>query len=395
MIQDYFVFAVNNILHRKIRSWLTILGIVIGVAAIIALISVSQGLKGSIEEQFSTFGANRLLISSQGFQGPGTASEGLTEDDVDTLKKLAEFEYVSPALFRTSEIEYANEVKFLSIGSLPAEDYTKAFSDVGIEIEEGRNIRPGEKKVALIGYRVANDAFDKRILLRSKILINKEEFRVVGILKEVGNPEDDNSINIPLEAFREVFDEPNKVNAIIAQAKDGVDIEELQEKVERELEKARDDENFQVVTAAQIAEQINTVLGVIQFVLIGIAAISLVVGGIGIMNSMYNSVLERNKEIGIMKSIGAQNKDILLIFLLESALLGLAGGLIGVALGVGIGQLVNVIAAQAGFGILKVPISLSIILIGLGFALIVGMGSGTLPAVRASKLSPVDALRYE
>src|SRR3989338_9197555 len=181
MIEDYVKFAVNNIFHRKLRSWLTVLGIIIGVAAIIALISVSQGLKGSIEEQFSTFGANRLLISSQGFQGPGTASEGLTEKDVDTLKKLAEFEYVSPVLFRTSEIEYHDEVKFLSVSALPAEDYTKSFADVGIEVEDGRAIRNGEKKVALIGSRVAHEVFDAEVLLRSKLLINKEEFRVVGI----------------------------------------------------------------------------------------------------------------------------------------------------------------------------------------------------------------------
>src|SRR3989344_3487933 len=395
MIDDYLRFAVNNILHRKIRSWVTVLGIIIGVAAIIALISVSQGLKGSIEEQFSTFGAGRILISAKGFQGPGSASSGLTEKDVDTVKRLSEFKYVTPTLFTTAEIKYSNEVKFTGVQGLPAEDYSKAFQDVGIEVEEGRNIRTGEKKVALIGYRVANEMFDKEVRLKSKLEINGEEFRVVGIMKEIGNAQDDNSINIPLDAYRDAFNEPDHVDIIIAQAKEGVNIPETQKKLERELKKARDDENYQVLTAEQIAQQINNILGVVQIVLIGIAAISLVVGGIGIMNSMYTSVLERTKEIGIMKSIGAQNKNILTIFLIESGLLGLVGGLFGVAIGIGIGQIVTLAAKQGGYGFLKVPISPTIILFGLGFAFIVGMASGTLPAVKASRLNPVDALRNE
>ena len=395
MINDYLHFAVSNILHRKLRSWLTVLGIIIGVAAIIALISVSQGLKGSIEEQFSTFGADRILISAQGFQGPGSASKGLTEKDVDIIKKLSEFKYVSPSVFTTAEVEYSNEVKFTSVQGLPAEDYTEAFKDVGLEIEEGRMIRPGEKKVALIGDRVSNVMFDKKVRLRSKIDINGEEFTVIGILKEIGNAQDDNSINIPIDAYRDAFNEPDHVDIIIAQAKEGVDIPELQEKVERELKKARDDENYQVLTAEQIAQQINNILGVVQVVLIGIAAISLVVGGIGIMNSMYTSVLERTKEIGIMKSIGAQNKNILTIFLMESGLLGLFGGIVGVGIGVGIGQIVTIAAKQAGYGFLKVPVSPGIIVFGLAFAFIVGMISGALPAIKASQLNPVDALRHE
>ncbi len=395
MIDDYFKFAVSNIFHRKLRSLLTILGIIIGVAAIIALMSVSQGLKESIEEQFSTFGANRLFIAPRGFQGPGSASKGLTEKDVDTLKRISDFKYVSPQLFSSGEVEYGNEVRFTNVIGLPAEDYGKAFSDVGFEVGEGRVIRAGEKKVAIIGARVADEMFDKNLRVRSKIKINKDDYTIVGVFKEIGNQQDDNQVYIPIEGFRETFEEDEKVDAIIAQAKPGSDINSLKERSERALERARDDENFQVVTPAQIAEQINNVLGVIQIVLIGIAAISLVVGGIGIMNSMYTSVLERTKEIGIMKSIGAHNNDILSIFLIESGLLGLVGGLIGVGIGVGLGEVVELFAANAGFAMLKVPIKLWIILFGLGFAFLVGVASGTLPAMRASKLNPVDALRYE
>ncbi len=395
MINDYFKFAVSNILHRKVRSWLTVLGIIIGVAAIIALISVSQGLKESIQDQFSSFGADRLFIASKGFQGPGSASKGLTDKDVDTLKKISEFKYVSPQLFTNGEVEFSNKIKFTNIIGLPAEDYDKAFADIGFEVSQGRVIRAGEKKTAILGARAADEMFDKDVRIRSKIKINKDEYTVVGVFKERGSQQDDNQIYIPIEGFKETFNEDEHVDAIIAQAKQGSDLEALKKKAERALKRARDDENFQVVTPAQIAEQINNVLGVVQIVLVGIAAISLIVGGIGIMNSMYTSVLERTREIGIMKSIGAHNNDVLAIFLIESGLLGLVGGLFGVGIGVGIGKIVEVFAAASGYGFLKVPFNIWIVLFGLGFAFIVGVVSGTLPAVRASKLSPVDALRYE
>ena len=237
--------------------------------------------------------------------------------------------------------------------------------------------------------------FKDKILLRNKIKLQGHDFRVVGVLKPVGNQQDDNTIYIPLETFREIFNQKNEeVGFISAQVKPGVDILSLQEKVERILKRERDNENFQVVTPTQILEQINTILGVIQSVLVGIAAISLLVGGIGITNSMYTTVLERTKDIGIMKSIGATNSSILLIFLLESGLMGLVGGIFGVILGTLISYGISTFSTQAGFKLLF-EINLPLILFGLFFAFIVGTFSGVLPARQASKLKPVDALRYE
>ena len=152
--------------------------------------------------------------------------------------------------------------------------------------------------------------------------------------------------------------------------------------------------DFEVRTPEQILNQFSLILGVVQFILIGIAAISLVVGGIGIMNSMYTSVLERTKDIGIMKSIGATNLSILSIFLLESAILGFIGGIVGITIGSALAVIVDVIAKQAGFSILKITVDYKIILLGLFFAIIVGSISGVLPAYRASKLKPVEALRF-
>ena len=223
---------------------------------------------------------------------------------------------------------------------------------------------------------------------------NKIEFKIVGIFKEIGNQQDDNQINIPLESARKVFDEPIRVDTIIAQVKSTNDISILQKKIEKELERKRDDTNFQVLTASQILEQINQVLGVIQIFLVGIAAISLIVGAIGIMNSMYTSVLERTKDIGIMKAIGARNSDILKIFLIESGLIGLVGGIIGSILGTAMALIIGIFSKNSGF-LITIKIEPLVLLFGLLFAFFVGVISGILPAIQASKLKPVDALRYE
>jgi len=391
MRSDYFYLALNSIRHRKLRAWLTILGIVIGVAAIIALISLSLGLQATIEEQFEAFGSDRILIAAQGFQGPGTASQGITDDDVETLDRMGTFKTISYGSARPGEVEYGNEVKFPMI--FGGENGKELLEDT-TDLAEGRYIEDNDGKVVLIGSRVSDGLFEKEVRVRNKLTIAGEDFRVVGILKEVGNQQDDNTIYMSLDAYREVFHETNEIAFISAQIKPGVDIVDLQEKVKRQLERSRGNKNFQVITPTQILEQIGTILGVVQAVLVGIAAISLVVGGIGITNSMYTTVLERTKEIGIMKAIGARNSDIMSIFLIESGLMGFVGGFFGVLIGTLLSLAIGSFATQAGFKLI-VTINPGLMLFGLGFAFIIGMLSGSLPARQASKLKPVDALRYE
>ena len=392
MISDYFILAINSILHRRLRSWLTIVGIVIGVAAIIALISLSLGLQGTIEAQFEAFGADRILVAAQGFQGPGTASEGLTDKDVETLEKMGVFESVSSGSAGPGEVEFHNEIKFPTIfGGRNA----KELLESGTELREGRYIDDNDGFSTLIGSSVADDLFDDKVRLRIKLKIAGHDFRVVGILEPVGNQQDDNTIYITLDKYREIFSqEDEEVGFISAQIKPGSDILSIQKRVERELKRARGDENFQVVTPTQILEQINQVLGVVQYVLVGIAAISLLVGGIGIMNSMYTTVLERTKDIGIMKAIGATNNQILLVFLIESGLMGLVGGFFGVLIGTLISLAIGNFSTQAGFK-LVVELNFPLMIFGLLFAFIVGIVSGLWPARQASRLKPVEALRYE
>jgi len=394
MLKDYFLMAIGNIRHRKLRTWLTVIGIIIGVAAIISLVTVSRSLESTLESQFEQFGANRIIISSKGFQGPGTSSEGLTTQDLKTIEQISGFKYIVPGLFISTEVRHKDEVGFTLINGVPAENFEEFFLDSGAELQEGRFIRNGDRFEAVVGSKVIESMFDNPLKLGSKIEIEGKEFKIIGVLKEIGNSQDDNQINIPLDTAREIFNKPNDVDAIIAQVKSPDDIPLLQEKIERELERKRGDTNFQVVTATQILEQIGEILGIIQFVLVGIAAISLIVGGIGIMNSMYTSALERTKEIGIMKAIGAKNSDIFEIFLIESGLIGLVGGLFGTILGSVIALTIGEFSKNAGF-LLNIKIEILVLVFGLAFAFVIGIFSGILPAVQAAKLKPVDALRYE
>ena len=394
MIKDYFLMAVNNIRHRKLRSWLTVIGIIIGIAAIISLITVSRSLESTIESQFEQFGANRIIISSKGFQGPGTSSEGLTTKDLEIVEKISGFDYVIPWIFVSTEVRYRDEVGFTLVNGGPEENFEEFSKDSGIELKEGRWLEEGDKFKAVVGSRVITDMFDTEPQIGSDIEIKGKKFKIVGIQKETGDSQSDSQISIPLETAREIFDKPNDVDAIIAQVKDAKDIPRLQEEIKKDLEKHRDDTDFQVVTATQILEQINQVLGIIQFVLVGIATISLIVGGVGIMNSMYTSVLERTKEIGTMKAIGAKNSDILKIFLIESGLVGLVGGLFGTLLGTSIALIIGQVAKGSGF-LLNIKIELGVVLFGLFFALFAGVISGILPAMQAARMKPAEALRHE
>ena len=238
MINDYFKFSVKSIRNRKLRSWLTIIGIIIGVAAIVSLITISQGMQNAIEEQFEMLGTNRLFIAPKGFTGPGSASTGLTDDDVKTLESMSEFDYVTPGLYRTAQVEFHDEVKFLTVQGAPAKDYELFNEDIGIKVVDGRTLRSSDEnsRSVVLGYRIAyGDVFDDFIGVRNNIKINNQDFKVIGIVEEIGNSQDDNAVSIDLETYREIFNEPDKVDAITATVKSGLDMEEVRKKAEKNL----------------------------------------------------------------------------------------------------------------------------------------------------------------
>ena len=403
MIRDYFSFGISNLKKRKMRTWLTMLGIFIGIAAVVSLVGLGQGIQKSVNEQFEKLGVYKLIISPKGtFSGIGsTGNIKLTKKDIDTIRKVPGIDEVSGMLIATGKIEFNNRVRYLMVSGIPTDKDRKLIEEMqSYEIASGRDLKTNEKNKVVLGrlFKEGN-IFNPNLKLGDKIKINDVEFKIIGFFAPFGNTEDDKNIRIPEDIMREVFDLKDEYSIIMAQASQGLDPEIAAERVEKELRNKRNieenKEDFTIQTSRELMESFQVILNIIQIFLIGIAAISLVVGGIGIMNTMYTSVLERTKEIGIMKSIGAKNLDILIIFLIESGILGLIGGLIGIILGIGFSKLIELGAKLAGYGMIQVSFPLYLILGTLLFSFLIGAISGVLPARQASKLKPVQALRYE
>ena len=395
MIQQFFNYGLRNIKHRQLRSWLTILGVVIGIAAIVSLITIGQGLENAIVDQFSALGADKIRVVPAGLTGPPAGVEGLTDDDVDTVEKVIGVDWVAGFIMTYATIEYDNQAEVVFVKGYPEDLASQGKIDIDVTLVDGSWFSKGDTNVVIIGNSIANNLFDKKVMLKNSILIDGEKFRVVGIMEQIGDQSSDQIIYMPLDYAREKFNLGDEVNGISATVEEGRDMEEVALDIEKDLERKRGDDNFDIFTPEQLLAQLGSILAVVQFLLGGIAGISLVVGGIGIMNSMYTSVLERTRQIGVMKAIGASRWEIMIIFMIEAGLIGLVGGLIGVLLGVGFAFSVEGIAALLGFSLLKIGLEWNIIIFALVFAFIVGMISGVLPAYRAASLKIVDALRWE
>ena len=410
MIKDYFKVGISNLLHRKLRSWLTMVGIFIGIAAVVGLISLGQGMKEAIGNVFLNIGADKLAVMAKSglqFSGPpgSSAASNLTTHDADVIKRVNGIDEVGARLIKPAKLEFNKEVKFYFAASMPDDEQgRKLITEFNhYETEEGRLLKKGDKFKIFIGNNVANKGVfkKKKIELGNKIKINDVEFEVVGVLKKTGNPQQDRVVIVPEDTLRDVLKiDKKKVDVIAVKVQKGVDINKVADDIEKAMRRDRGlkigHEDFQVQTPQQILAILDNILSIVEVVLIGIAAISLLVGGIGIANTMYTAVVERTKEIGVMKSIGAQNKDILIIFVIESGLLGLVGGAIGIALGIGLSKLVEFLAFQfLGTSLIKAFFPWYLIVGALLFSFLIGTVSGLLPAKQAASLKPVDALRYE
>jgi putative ABC transport system permease protein len=394
MISDYFHVALINIKHRKLRAWLTVIGIVIGVGAVVTLLLVSQGLENAIIEQFNQIGANRIYVFPK-TQLVGSFESALTEKDQDTIDSVAGVDWTIGYKLTGAEIKFGREKDFSPfIISIQTNGLKEKLKDVFFFTpQKGRLFNSGERKSVFIGHNIAFEVFDGDVSIGGNLKINDVKFKVIGVASRLGTP-DDNNILIPEEDFIELFPSfSNELAFIEVKATDGSNVNDVANKIEKRLEDKRDDENFSVDTPESFLESLQTVLAIVQIVLGGIAAISLVVGGIGIANSMFTSVLERTREIGIMKAIGARNSEILSIFLAEAAIIGFVGGVLGLILGISVSLLIQKIVVSAGFGLLKIIVTPGIIIFGLFFAAFIGIISGIIPAYRASKQKPIDALR--
>ncbi len=380
---------------------MTTIGILIGIAAIVTLISITYGMRVLIEEEFEKLGKDRIIVTAGGGQYMLTslvAAVPLTEDDLEVVRRVRGVEIATGILYKAAQVRYKRETEFIQIVGIAPQDID-AFKGE-FEITKGRKLEQDDEHAAIVGYELySGNYFSRPVKLGDELEIFGRKFKVVGFLERTGNKIDDSIVVVPLKTLRELSGIEDELTFIYVKTESGRNPTNVAEAIEEKLRKKRNEkrgeESFQVRTSEQLLQRANVILTLVELVLVGIASISLLVGGIGIMNTMYTNVLERTREIGIMKAIGAKNSDVMLIFLLESGILGLLGGIIGLTFGAGVAIGIEKLAIAQQITNFRAYLGLDLLLGALFFSFLVGLISGVLPAKHAAELNPVEALRYE
>lgn len=405
-LQDLLQETFSALLVNKVRSGLTMLGIVIGIGSVIAMVSIGQGAKQTIESSIESLGSNLIIVMpgmqrSPGFQisqGRGSA-QTLTQADADAIKKeITLAQYVAPELSSRYQVTAKGaNTNTQVIGT------TAVYPEIrNIKIAEGsfisdQNVK-SMSKIAVIGPTVRYDLFDENTNpIGQKIRIKQIDFKIIGITKEKGgtgfNNQDD-LILIPISTAQQFLSGNNYISSINIKANDQKSMSEIQQQITDLLLNRHNISDplmadFSTLNQADIIASASSIIGTFTIFLGSIAAISLVVGGIGIMNMMLTTVTERTREIGLRKSIGAKKKDINSQFLTEAIMLTLIGGILGILLGW------LIAFGVYKFGGISTKISLSSVLLAFGVSAGIGIIFGYYPARRASKLNPIEALKYE
>ena len=403
MFKEYFKIAVRNLKTRQLRSWLTMIGVVIGVFLIMSLLSLSEGIKTAVMTQLRMMGKDLIMVMPGEITDIVSMMAGgleLTDDDIKAIGKAEGVEDVIPMTYRGIAMRYQGEKRTVLVAGVPLEESLDIFrTDMGFELVEGRWPTSGKREI-FVGFLVPEEIFPG-MKTGTQITLKGKQFEVVGVLKSVGSKQDDSQVYVDLDIYREITGERTGAKMAMAKVKPGYSADEVVENIKKELEESRkrrrgeDLPSYTVLSSEKMTDIVGNVMALIQIAIFGFASIAIVVGGIGIMNTMYTSVHERIKEIGIMKAVGAENKTIILIFLIESGIFGLVGGLGGLVLGLGLAKIVEIYSQTQNLFILKASITPQLILFGLVFSFLIGCIAGFLPARSASKLKPVDALRYE
>lgn len=397
-IQDILMLAAEGVRDRKFRFTLNIIGILIGGAAITALISITQGMSRQINEELGVLNPTTISVSSGGF---GLAGGQLTWRDVEKIAKIPHVDLVTPIVDRVALIKIGGNLDYAQVAGIVPEEYLRVVRN--IEVSEGRFLRRNDRVSAVLGANIAHPPGKEKPIagVGSRVVIevnvdgevSKATFRVSGVLSEVGGAmitSTDDVVFITLRSAQQIFDIGSSVTRIAVEAKSIETVDSVVEAIREEL-----GEGVTVISSGFIRETVGRVTGTLEAVLGGVAAISLVVAGVGIINTMTISVMERTREIGILKAIGAKSRAVLLMFLSEALITGTLGGIIGVVVGVGLSQIVSsLLQFSLGLTLTSAP-SLGIGIVVVAFSAVTGTVSGLYPAWRAAGLKPVEALRYE
>ena len=375
--------------------------------AIIALMGIGEGMQQAITGELSSLSDTIVLSSGEinanafgggGFQHANNNNEYLTERDISDIQRINGVKDVSTVLFSVGIVTFNGDSNSVSLVGIDAENLEKIFGIEVLGLEKGEFIQEGRQNTCVIGYNVAHEYFDSDITIGNRIDINEKSFAVVGIYNKQGagmSTETDDNIHITPRDFEKVTGKSESSSAII-KIYDVTKADMIAEEIELVINENHGKDDFaNAITMTSIIESVQAIIAIAQVVLLSIASIALVVASIGIMNTMLTSVMERTREIGIMKAIGATNKDVLFIFIMEGIFISIIGGSAGIILGIlGSQGLSSVLTSSFG-GALSPVITTSSIALGLTVAVIVGMLSSLYPARKAAKMSPIEAVRYE
>jgi putative ABC transport system permease protein len=400
---EEIMYSLKNIMHRKTRSLLTVLSILIGMMAIFTLVSFGLGIGRYIDDLKTEQGADKLFIQAKGTGAPGTDPNFfISKDDVNFVEKIKGVKNIAGFYNKVGEIELKSEKAYVFVMGLSPRKIKFMEEAFAMKPVKGRSLKSGDDNKAVLGYNYQFDSkvLKKKVTLGDKILINSKPFDVIGFYEQIGNPSDDANIYITESAMESLYSNINgKYAFAIARTQKETKPEELASRITEKLRKHKGQkegkEDFFVQTFADAIETFGVIINIINGVLILIALVSVIVAAVNIMNTMYTAVLERTKEIGVMKAIGARNSDILLIFVLEAGTLGTIGSVIGIVFGFIVSSFGGIIAKEAGIAMLRPIFPIQLVIGCILFGFIVGSLAGFLPALQASKLRPVEALRYE
>ena len=382
---ELFRFVYKNLIEKKGRTFLTISGIIIGVFIFTFFIFISTGLKAAVYNQFSFSGFNVITVSSlEGSDDDGPTGEGLDDSDILKIKRyISNYNYISPSLFYSTVFEYKNEKENIFSLGYPKEDWDEVSKDFDFKIGEGRFLRENDKSKIVLGYKTAKTFNEENPLkVGQNLKTDGKSYKIVGILEERGDLFIDASLYINQEDLIELTGQED-YSSIRISYKEGADVMAQKEFLEEKLN--RDENIYEFSTPNETIKQLNSILDVLLFVILAIAMISLLVGGINVMNTIYSNVMERLSQIATMKAIGATNLDIFKIFLIESFLLGFIGSLLGFLIAFTLAQILFYFI-RTFFGY-DLPLSFDYIFLTqtLLISSIFTMIFGTYPAVKAAK----------
>lgn len=396
---NYLGLVWNNFKRKKLRSWLTVIGILIGITAVVSLIALGQGLQVAISSQFSFLSPDIVTVSAA--EDPFTkVTSPLEKSYLNDIDKINGVKMSAGRVMGAVNVE-TKSMSTVTMGvSLPESgDRQKLMVDaLKIKVLDGK--LPEADDEVLVGNNLATDTNTKDdFKVGNYVTINDRKFRICGITKKTGSFMLDISMYLTEKSMQDMFGMKDQYQFIGVRVEQGADIKQVISDIEKELRKQRHvkvgEEDFTVQSALSTLEQINGILNGVQIFVYIIASISILVSGIGIANTMFTSVLERTKEIGIMKAIGARNSSIFILFIIESGFLGLVGGIFGTLFGSGLALgLAEIGKGMMGQGLLQAHVTPMLIFGALAFSFLVGTISGLIPAIKAAKQNPVDALNY-